>query len=195
MQGGDFFEQSPQALDARPHGRVHDARSEWNAAAVLPLTPATAATGLFHRYVRSLGVHAAFDYRSRTASAEIIDALGGSPLAGTLAIGSGSLPPTLKIAAAAPGSRRIASANPGPIEPIQVRRKRIQLSLIWGGTLKGNEVGPAIYADLLPAALAAGTYRAAPEAELTRGVMAIASVMRERARRARPAPPARCQAR
>jgi hypothetical protein len=38
------------------------------------------------------------------------------------------------------------------------------VSGIWGGTLKDNEVGPGIYADFLPAALASGTYRAAPAA-------------------------------
>jgi NADPH:quinone reductase-like Zn-dependent oxidoreductase len=118
-------------------------------------------------YVRSLGAEAAFDYHHRTAVEQIIEALGDSPLAGTMAIGSGSLPPTLSIVSRTRGSHRIASAQPGPVERIQSRRQRrkgIQLSLIWGGTLKDNEVGPAIYVEFLPAALAAGAYRAAPEA-------------------------------
>ena len=42
--------------------------------------------------------------------------------------------------------------------------KGLQLSIIWGGTLKDNEVGPGIYVDFLPVALATGAYRAAPEA-------------------------------
>jgi hypothetical protein len=44
------------------------------------------------------------------------------------------------------------------------RSQGIHVSGIWGGTLKDNEVGPGIYADFLPAALASGAYRAAPEA-------------------------------
>ena len=118
-------------------------------------------------YVRSLGAAAAVDYRSRTAVDEIITALDGSPLAGTLAIGSGSLQAALSIAAKVPGRRRIACAQPQFVTRIQTAFRRhpgIQVSGIWGGTLKDNEVGPGIYADFLPAALACGAYRAAPEA-------------------------------
>jgi NADPH:quinone reductase-like Zn-dependent oxidoreductase len=118
-------------------------------------------------YVRSLGAAAAADYHRRGAVDEIIDALGDSPLAGTIAIGSGSLAPTLSIASRAPGRRRVVSASPSPITRLRsawVRRRGVQLTGIWGGTLKDNEVGPGIYVDFLPAALASGTYRAAPEA-------------------------------
>ena len=38
------------------------------------------------------------------------------------------------------------------------------MSSIWGGTLKDNKVGPGIYVDFLPAALASGAYGAAPPA-------------------------------
>lgn len=118
-------------------------------------------------YVRSLGAAAAVDYHSGTAVDEILHALGDSPLAGTLAIGSGSLAPALAIVSNAPGRRRIATAYLTPIARAQSlwqRRRGIHLSLIWGGTLKDNEVGPGIYVDFLPAALASGAYRAAPEA-------------------------------
>lgn len=43
------------------------------------------------------------------------------------------------------------------------RRHTIGLTAVWGATLKDNEVGPAIYADFLPAALTHGRYRAAPD--------------------------------
>jgi NADPH:quinone reductase-like Zn-dependent oxidoreductase len=118
-------------------------------------------------YVRSLGAAAAADYHRRGAVDEIIDALGDSPLAGTIAIGSGSLSPALSIASRAPGRRRVVSASPSPITRLRsawVRRRGVQLTGIWGGTLKDNEVGPGIYVDFLPAALASGTYRTAPEA-------------------------------
>ena len=118
-------------------------------------------------YVRSLGAAKAVDYHSRSAVEEIVAALGDSPLAGTLAIGSGSLSPTLSIASKALGRRRIATAQPSVFTRIQLlrsRRKGVHVSSIWGGTLKDNEVGPGIYVDFLPAALASGIYRAAPDA-------------------------------
>lgn len=127
---------------------------------------ATASPRNFY-YVRSLGAAVAIDYHSRTAVEEILHALDGSPLAGTVAIGSGSLSPVLSITSKAPGRRRIATAHPTPIARVQSfwqRRRGIHLSMIWGGTLKDNEVGPWIYVDFLPAALAAGIYKAAPEA-------------------------------
>jgi NADPH:quinone reductase-like Zn-dependent oxidoreductase len=118
-------------------------------------------------YVRSLGAEAAVDYRSSDAVEALTAAIGDGPLAGTLAIGSGSLSPAVKIVSQVPGSRRISSAQPSPITRIQARwqrRRNINVSIIWGGTLKDNEVGPAIYAGFLPAALASGSYRTAPEA-------------------------------
>jgi hypothetical protein len=56
----------------------------------------------------------------------------------------------------------------------------VKVSGIWGGTLKDNEVGPAIYADFLPAALACGVYRAEPPAEIVgRGLDAIPGGLRQ----------------
>jgi hypothetical protein len=43
------------------------------------------------------------------------------------------------------------------------RRMGIRAKLVNGATLRGNEVGKAVYEDFLPAALAAGKYQAAPE--------------------------------
>ena len=118
-------------------------------------------------YVRSLGAAAAVDYHDRDAVAQVIAAVGDSPLAGSLAIGAGSLLKTMTIAARRPGRRRVAAAQPALVTRIQLlgrRRHGVQVSAIWGGTLRGNEVGPAIYADYLPAALADKVYQAAPPA-------------------------------
>ncbi|HEY0933626.1 MAG TPA: zinc-binding alcohol dehydrogenase family protein [Trebonia sp.] len=118
-------------------------------------------------YVRSLGAAEAVDYHSRGAVDEIVDRIGDSPLAGTIAITPGSLRPAVRIASRTTGSKRVASARPGPLTQLRARRARrlgVQVSIIWGSTLKDNEVGPAIYAGFLPSALAAGTYRAAPDA-------------------------------
>lgn len=118
-------------------------------------------------YVRSLGAAAAIDYHSRTAVRDVIDAIGDSPLAGTIAIGNGSLAPTLSITQNVPGRRRIATASPALVTRIELlrrRRKGVRVTSIWGGSLKDNEVGPGVYVDFLPTALATGTYRAAPDA-------------------------------
>jgi hypothetical protein len=42
----------------------------------------------------------------------------------------------------------------------------VHVSTIWGGSLKDNEVGPAIFADFLPKALAKAQYRPAPVANV-----------------------------
>jgi NADPH:quinone reductase-like Zn-dependent oxidoreductase len=118
-------------------------------------------------YVRSLGAAGAVDRRGATAVEEIVALLGKSPLAGTLAIGSGSLRPAVAIAARTSGSKRVAAAQPEltiRIPAWRARRRGVRMSGIWGGTLKDNEIGPAIYVDFLPAALATGAYRAAPDA-------------------------------
>ncbi|WP_329243560.1 zinc-binding alcohol dehydrogenase family protein [Actinoallomurus sp. NBC_01490] len=118
-------------------------------------------------YVRSLGAAEAVDRRSRTAVDEIVERIGDGPLAGTLAIGTGSLAPSVAIAHRTTGSKRVTSAQPERVTRLRgprARRPGVRVSGIWGGTLKDNEVGPAIYVDFLPAALATGAYRAAPDA-------------------------------
>lgn len=118
-------------------------------------------------YVKALGAEAAVDRRSRTAVDEVLGHIGDSPLAGTLAIGSGSLPKTIAIAARTAGSKRVTAAQPDWLARIQGWRAPlvgVRVSGIWGGSLKDNEVGPAIYVGFLPTALASGAYRAAPDA-------------------------------
>ncbi|WP_022899103.1 zinc-binding alcohol dehydrogenase family protein [Humibacter albus] len=118
-------------------------------------------------YVRSLGASAVADYRSRTAVHETLDAIGRDSLAGVLAIGAGSLRPALAIASGARGRRRVATVNLGLAERLRARRASgVRLGLVWGGTLKDNGVGEAIYGDFLPRALISGSYRSAPEARV-----------------------------
>ncbi|MFI0900421.1 zinc-binding alcohol dehydrogenase family protein [Streptomyces sp. NPDC020983] len=120
-------------------------------------------------YLRSLGAAGTVDRRGRGAVAEVLDLIGGEPLAGALAIGAGSLRRCVAIAARAGGARRVAAAQPAPAVRLAAWRARlrgVRVSGIWGGTLRDNEVGPAIYAGFLPAALASGAYRAAPDAEV-----------------------------
>jgi NADPH:quinone reductase-like Zn-dependent oxidoreductase len=120
-------------------------------------------------WLRSLGAAEMIDRTSPKAVEEIVAAIGNAPLAGILAIGSGSLAPAIEISARCTGSHRVSSAHPGPQTSIRARlarRRGVLVSTIWGGTLKDNEVGPAIYADFLPAALARGAYRAEPPATI-----------------------------
>lgn len=118
-------------------------------------------------YLRSLGAAETVDRTSRAAVDDIVAALDGSPLAGTYAIGRGSLPPTLAVAARATGSRRVASAQPAAAIRLTLlgrRRRGVRVTGIWGGTLRNNDVGPGIFVDYLPGALASGAFRAAPDA-------------------------------
>ena len=46
---------------------------------------------------------------------------------------------------------------------LKSRMRRIRTKFIFGSSLMGNEVGPLIYGDFLPKALAAGRYVAAPD--------------------------------
>ncbi|WP_432836503.1 zinc-binding dehydrogenase [Dactylosporangium sp. CA-092794] len=57
-------------------------------------------------YVRSLGAEAAVDYHDRDAVDQVIAAIGPGPLAGTLAIGNGSVLRTLTGPGPRPAARR-----------------------------------------------------------------------------------------
>jgi NADPH:quinone reductase-like Zn-dependent oxidoreductase len=119
-------------------------------------------------YVRSLGADAVVDRSSENAVDELVAAIGESPLAGALAIGAGSLRPTIRVASRTEGTKRVTSAQPALVSRLQSigSPRSVKVSGIWGGSLKDNEVGPAIYADFLPTALATGAYRAEPPAEV-----------------------------
>jgi D-arabinose 1-dehydrogenase-like Zn-dependent alcohol dehydrogenase len=119
-------------------------------------------------YLRSLGAAAVVDRNSRTAIDELVSAIGGSSLAGSLAVGARSLPKVMRVAARVPGSKRVSSVFPEfPTRLMGLGApKGVRVSGIWGGSLKDNEIGPAIYVDFLPAALASNAYRSAPPEEV-----------------------------
>ena len=119
-------------------------------------------------YLHSLGAASTIDRNSPTAVDELAAAIGEGPLAGSLAIGNGSLPKVMRVAARAPGAKRVSSAATELVTRILALRapRGVHVSGIWGGALKDTEVGPAIYTDFLPTALATGAYRAEPQAEV-----------------------------
>jgi hypothetical protein len=108
-------------------------------------------------------------WKIATASpvADLVEAIADESLAGVLAVTRGSVRPAVAIARRTAGARRIAAAQPAlmtRIELLRTRSRGVAVTAIWGGTLKDNDVGPAIYRDFLPAALAKNVYRAAPAA-------------------------------
>jgi hypothetical protein len=78
------------------------------------------------------------------------------------------LPKVIQVAARVSGTKRVSSAAPGFVTRLVALRapRGVRVSGIWGSDLKDNEVGPAIYADFLPSALATGAYRAEPPVEI-----------------------------
>ncbi|EIC08097.1 Alcohol dehydrogenase zinc-binding domain protein [Microbacterium laevaniformans OR221] len=145
-----------------------------------------------HEQMTRLGAEAVFDYRDPNAAERIIDAIGASPVAGILAIAVGSAEPCRKIARAT-GATRIAMASP-PVSfydqprrrglslsrirlflrlgtrtalmQLRSRTRGIRASFIWGSAIATSPVGPAIWGDYLPRALASGAHVPYPQARL-----------------------------
>ena len=167
---------------------------------------ATASPGNFD-FVRRLGASHAFDYASPTAVSDVLVALQGQRLAGALAIGVGSAGKCLDVVAGAEGLRFVALATPPasfaavpaghgrlarlvPVMAgfvtgnlalaIKARRAGAVTRFIFGSSIRTNDVGRMIYEDFLPAALAEGRYRAAPEALIAgRGLAAIPAAIEQ----------------
>jgi len=141
-------------------------------------------------YVRKLGAAHVFDYRSRTAVKDIVEAIGDRSNAGALAIGAGSIDACLNIVQACKGNKFVSVAStPVTFEKaprggrrtlwlvptmsrviastmsmmVKSRLRGIRTKFIFGTSLFDNEVGPMIYRDFLPAALAEKRYLTAPE--------------------------------
>lgn len=153
---------------------------------------ATTASPRHHERMHELGADIVLDYRSPTVVADLIDSLAGHDVAGVLAIGTGSAEPSVAVAAAT-GAQRVALASPsvsfgslprraafGPAFvrtmaslvrgnvalQIIARRRGIRARYIWGSTLMTNEVGPMLWRDYLPSALAEGRHVCAPSPEV-----------------------------
>jgi NADPH:quinone reductase-like Zn-dependent oxidoreductase len=141
-------------------------------------------------YVRKLGASRAFDYNSPTVVKDLIKAFEGKTSAGALAIGATSAQACLDVVHGCRGAKFVSMASfpisfdamPAQalslmsflaIAPkflgfsasmwIKSRLRRIRTNFIFGSTLLNNEVGPMIYVDFLPKALAEGRFVAAPD--------------------------------
>ena len=141
-------------------------------------------------YVKSLGAESAFDYHDPAVVRHITTAFTGRTLAGAIAIGTTSADACIRIVAKCSGNRFVSIATP-PVSfaglaqedrrrfatartifglvtsniglQTRARPRGIGLKYIFGTSLKKNEVSTAIYGDFLPAALADGSYAAAPQ--------------------------------
>jgi NADPH:quinone reductase-like Zn-dependent oxidoreductase len=138
-----------------------------------------------HDLVRSLGASDVVDYRDPAAVQVVVRALEGHVLAGTVAIGTGSLARAVAIARRTSGSGRVASAYPTPVTAARgllARPHGVHVSAIWGGTTAQNAVGPAVFQRYLPDALSEGRHRPAPAAEVVGDGLAAVPQALERLR-------------
>lgn len=142
-----------------------------------------------HDHARRLGASRVLDYRSPTVVRDITAALRGTPVAGVLAVGTGSAEPCVAIAAAT-GATRVCLTSPSvslaglprrrglSVELVAVitrltlgtvalqtrcRLRGVRARSVWGSSLMTDEVGPMLWEDFLADALAEGRYAAAPE--------------------------------
>ena len=151
----------------------------------------TTASPYNHDRMRALGARHVVDYRSGSAVRDVVALVEGRPVAGIIAVGTGSAEPALSIAVAT-GARRISLTSPSvsmsslprrraPLAlagfglrmlsrtvPLMVssRLRGIRTRFVWGSALMNTEVGPMLWGRFLPDALAAGRYVTAPRSEV-----------------------------
>lgn len=119
--------------------------------------------------VRELGAAQVLDYRDANVVNQVVEALRGKILVGAFHA-TGNLADTFKVMGQVEGRRLVATTLPAQIEPPAT----VEVAAIAGTSLRDDEVGPMIYCDFLPAALASGRYVAAPSPKVIgRGLKAL----------------------
>ena len=111
--------------------------------------------------LKALGASEVLDHASPTLVEDVIEAVRGRHLAGTLHA-TGGMEECLAVVARCAGSRRMAAT----LAPPKDRPAGLEATHIFGTMLKDDEVGPMIYRDFLPQALAAGLFVPAPPAKV-----------------------------
>ncbi|KAL1305791.1 hypothetical protein AAFC00_003955 [Neodothiora populina] len=121
-------------------------------------------------YVQGLGASKVFDYRSDTVVAEIIEAFQGKSSAGALAcVGDGTVP-CARVVDKVGGVKSVATVK----QPSGDIPEGVEAKFIFGSSLRDDEVGPAVFVDFLPQALAEGSFICTPPAEVVgKGIGAI----------------------
>lgn len=136
--------------------------------------------------VRQLGAAAVFDHHAPDIVAQVRTALEGHEIAGALAIGPGAASACIDLV---PGTRVAQTSFPIDIDDLpdrpgrltlmihmlprlvmasaglwlRARRNSVSLSTIWGTSLMSTPLGPALFEDDLPAALASRAHIPFPE--------------------------------
>ena len=119
--------------------------------------------------VRSLGAVQVIDHRATDVVERVSAALRGRTLVGAFHA-TGDVAKTFEVMRQVEGRRFVTTTLPLQIEPPET----VQAAAIAGTSLRNDEVGPMIYRDFLPAALASGRYQAAPAPRVVgRGLEAL----------------------
>lgn len=119
----------------------------------------TASTRNFE-YLRDLGASKTFDYSSETVIEDIVKELDQTNCAGIFQA-AGPVEPSLQIAGKVKGDIFVAAANLVPEDAVP---QGVRAKMVWSTTLlTDNEIGPAIFENFLPKALAQRKYKVAPE--------------------------------
>ncbi|KAI0841295.1 GroES-like protein [Hypoxylon sp. FL0890] len=109
-------------------------------------------------YCKKLGASRVFDYHSPNVTQDLIEAFKGKKCAGGFAIQRGSDRFVFEVVDKSEGDKFVACA----MQPTNVPAG-IQAKMVFAGTLKNNEVGPIIFDQFLPAALAQKKYQCLPK--------------------------------
>ncbi|KAI1460282.1 GroES-like protein [Annulohypoxylon moriforme] len=109
-------------------------------------------------FCKQLGAARVFDYHSPTITQDLIEAFRGKTSAGGFAVHQGSDKIVFEVVAKSQGSKFVACA----VNPTDVP-EGIQAKMVFAGTLRDNEVGPLIFDQFLPEALAQKKYRCLPK--------------------------------
>lgn len=141
-------------------------------------------------FVKKLGASQVFDYNSPTVVADILAALQGQPLAGTLSIGDGAAEQCMTIVGgAAPGSKKHVAMATFPLLPEGAKTPGLPSTMAYfaswivrykaRGMFKGvssafvqatnatrSGQGRAVFRDFLPQALQRGSFVPAPSPEV-----------------------------
>lgn len=111
--------------------------------------------------LKALGASEVLDHSSPTIVEDVIEAMRGRRLAGTLHA-TGRMDDCFAVVARCDGSRRVATT----LAPPKERPAGVEATHIFGTSLKDDAIGPMIYRDFLPQALATRTFVPAPPAKI-----------------------------
>ncbi len=139
--------------------------------------------------VRSLGADAVVDYTAASAVDDLVAAIGTRPVVGAVALGAGSTDACIEVLRRTGGTRLAMASTPVSLAELagaprlfpamlpvftrigattlrsmlRARRAGIRAGFVWGSSLRDDAVGPALWGEVVPRALADGALRPLPE--------------------------------